>query len=90
MERGKGLQNCQVEDRDTANVPLHAPKDRGTCLHLLCGIESVQGVGEAAQTQPYQHECGQGSQHGKDGDYHQYLYAREQGALRQDNADEKA
>ena len=56
MERGKGLQDCQVKDRDTAHVPLHAPKDRGTCLHLLCGIESVQGVGAAAQAKSHQHE----------------------------------
>ena len=50
MECGKSLPHIQIKDRDTADVPLHATKDRGTRLHLLHGIESLQGTGAIAQT----------------------------------------
>ena len=39
MARGEGLSYSKVEDRDTANVPLHPSLHRGTRLHLLHGTE---------------------------------------------------
>ena len=29
-------------------------------MYLLCGVESLQGIGEVAKTVKYKHECGQG------------------------------
>ena len=56
----KGFPRLKIEDRDTTYVPLHPPQDKGTRMHLFCGIESLKGTGAAAETIQYQYECRQG------------------------------
>jgi len=61
MARRKGVSYFKIEDRDTSYVPLHVTQDRGSCMYLFCGTQSVQGTGKTSKTIEYEHECGQSS-----------------------------
>lgn len=68
--------------------PLHATQDRGSCMYLFCGFESLQGVGTSAETIRYKYECGQGDQTCKKYSDHTDNIASEQTDYQQDYAHE--
>ncbi len=80
----------QVQDRDTAHVPLHAPTHRSPRVHLLRGSESLQGTGTHAEDVRHQDERRQGAGTGQDHDHDTSQAPPEQGGLHTDHADGKA
>ena len=45
-----GLPYSQIKDRDTSNVSFYTQTHRGSYMHLLCGFESIQGIGAHAES----------------------------------------
>ena len=45
-----GLPYSQIKDRNTPHVSLYTQTHRSPYMHLLCGFESVQGIGAHAES----------------------------------------
>ena len=39
-----------ADDRDTPHVSFYTQTHRGSYMHLLCGFESIQGIGAYAES----------------------------------------
>ena len=56
----------KIEDRDMSQVSFYTQADRGTHMHMLCSLESVQETIAHVEGLGNKDECGQGACFGKD------------------------
>ena len=52
---------CKIKDRDTPNVSFYTQTHRSSYMHLLCGFESLQGIGAHVESLRDQDERRQGA-----------------------------
>ena len=70
--RRAGIQNQQGQSGDASHLSLYGAADRGARLHLLRGIQSLQGTRAHHPAHRHRAQRGQGDRHCQDHYHHRH------------------